>query len=243
MMNASDWRAVRDDLIAGDRAALGEPPTVDELLAYERGELSEDEAARVRQLLIAYPDLARAFAAPFPADGDAELPDDVVNHQWKKFRAGGGETGGRVLQFWRGFAAVAAALAVVFGAMLWQKHAELLQPRVLPEAHILTPDGSRGGESSHYAVTPSGDAVLLVVSIVGPAEYERYRLELVRGESHERIWSSEPLRATPNNTFDIDIPSRALAPGTYQVIAYGLRGNAQEPVATYTVDVRRPAAP
>lgn len=240
MMNASDWRAVRDELIAGDRATLGAPPTVDELLAYERGELSEEAAAHVRQRLIAYPDLARAFAAPFPSD-DAELPDDVVDRQWKAFRArAGGETGGRVLQFWRGFAAIAATLAVVLGAMLWQQHAALLQPRVLPEPHVLTPDGSRGGTSSHYAIAPSGDAVLLVVPIVGAADYEQYRLELVRGESHERIWSSAPLRPTPNNTFDVEVPSRALAPGTYQVTAYGLRGNAQEPVATYTIDVRRP---
>ena len=238
MMNASDWRAVRDALIAEDRAKLGEPPTVDELLAYERGELSNADAERVQQLLIAYPELARAYATPFPSD-DAELPDGVVDRQWKAFRDGRGG-GASVLQFWRGVAAIAAMLAVVFGAMLWQKHAELLQPRILPEPHILTPGGSRGADPHHYAIAPAGDAVLLVISIVGSTEYEMYRLELVSGQSHERIWSSEPRRATPSNSFDVEIPSRLLAPGTYEVIAYGLRGNAQAQVATYTFDVRRP---
>jgi hypothetical protein len=150
-----------------------------------------------------------------------------------------------VLQFWRGLAAIAAAVAVTFGAMLWQAHAEALRPHVLPEAAIfaLAPDGRRGvAEQPQSTITPIGDSVLFVVSIIGPVDYETYRLELVRSESHKRIWSSEPLRATNSNIFHVEIPSRALPAGTYQVIAYGLRGNAREQVATYTIDVRRPSA-
>jgi len=147
MMNRTDWQAVRDAMIADDRAKLGEPPTVDELLAYERGELSDHDAERVRQLLIAYPDLARAYAAPFPSEG--ELPDDVVDRQWKAFqRAGKPEA--RVLPFWRGVAALAATVALVFGTMLWRTRAELRQPHLLPpEPTILTPDGRRGLDQRH----------------------------------------------------------------------------------------------
>jgi hypothetical protein len=235
MMNQSDWQAVNDSLIADDRAKLGDPPTADELLAYERGELSPEEAARVQQLLIAYPELAHAYATPFP-DDDIDLPDGVVERQWKAFRASENR-GARVLQFWRGAAAIAATAALVFGTMLWQKQSAPLQPRVLAE-HVLTPDGARSVTSQHYAITSTGDSILLVVSIIGPTDYETYRLELVR-ESHDRIWSSEPLRATSRNTFDVEIPSRALPPGTYQMIAYGLRGSAQEQVATYTIDIQR----
>jgi hypothetical protein len=245
MTNRSDWNAVRDSLIADDRAKLGAPPNVDELLAYERGELSKEHAERVQQLLVAYPELARAYATPFPSDDDA-LPDDVIDRQWNAFRAGnraGGGSSARVLQFWRGVAAIAAAVAIVFGAMLWQTHTELLRPHVLPEAAILTPDGRRGLAEQPSAITPTGDSVLFVVSLIGPADYETYRLELVRGESHTRVWSSDPLRATNSDSFNVEIPSRALPSGRYQVIAYGLRGNAQEEVATYTIDVRRPPAP
>jgi hypothetical protein len=244
MMNRSDWNAVRDTLIADDRAKLGDPPTVDELLAYERGELSQEDADRVQQLLIAYPELARAYAASFPAD-DTGLPADVIDRQWNAFRAGnraGGGQGARVLQFWRGLAAVAAAAAIVFGAMLWQAHTELLRPHVLPEAVGLWPDGRRGLAERPLSITPTGDSVLLAVSIIGSTDYETYRLELVRGEPHQRVWSSEPVRATNDRYFNVEIPSRGLPAGTYQVIAYGLRGNAQEEVATYTIDVRRPAA-
>lgn len=245
MMNQSDWNAVRDSLIADDRAKLGEPPTVDELLAYERGELSREEAERVQQLLVAYPELARAYATPFPTD-DAGLPDDVIDRQWNAFRTGNHAVSvptARVLQFWRVASAIAATVAIVFGAMLWQTRTELLRPQVLPEAAVLTPDGRRGLAEQPYAITPSGDSVLFVVSIVGSTDYETYRLELVRGPSHKLVWSSAPLRATASNSFNLEIPSRALPSGTYQVIAYGLRGNAREEVATYTVDVRRTPAP
>ncbi len=258
MMNQSDWQALRDALIADDRAKLGEPPTVDELLAYERGELSQEDAERVQQLLVAYPELARAYATPFPTD-DAQPSDsdylagDVIDRQWNAFRAenrsgatnlAGGSSNARLLQFWPSVAAIAAAVAIVFGAMLWRTRTELLQPHVLPEAAILTPDGRRGGTEQRQAtITPAGDSLLLVVSLVGPTDYETYRLELVSNDSHKRLWSSEPLPATISNSFNVEVPSRALPAGTYQVIAYGLRGNAQEQVSTYTIGIRRSTVP
>jgi len=239
MMKQSDWQAVRDAMLADDRAKLGEPPTVEQLLAYERGELSEDEARRVQQLLIAYPELARAYAAPFPED-DAELSGVVVDRQWTAFRAANRPAGGgRVLQFWRGFGAIAATVAVVLGAMLWNTRTESLRPRVLPEPVILTPDGRRGVAEPPSRIAPTGDAILLVVSIIGPADYETYRLELVSAASHKRVWSSTPLRATTSNSFNVEIPPRALPPGSYQVVAYGLRGSAEEVVATYSIEVLR----
>lgn len=243
MMNRSDWQAVRDVLIAGDRAKLGEPPTVDELLAYERGELSKEEAERVQQLLVAYPELARAYATPFPADDDGALPHEVIDRQWNAFRAATATpTGGRVLQFWRGLTAIAATVAISLGALLWHAHTESLLPRVLPEPSApLTPGGNRGlPGQAQTTITPSGDSVLLVLSLVGPLDYEMYRLELVNNNSQKIVWTSEPLRVGPSSSFFVEIPSRTLPDGTYEVAAYGLRGNAREPVATYSIDVRRP---
>lgn len=240
MINRSAWQAVRDSLIAGDRAKLGDPPTVEQLLAYERGELSKDDAEHVQKLLVAYPELARAYVTSFP-DDDASLPDDVIDRQWQAFQRSGASKG-RVLQFWQGVAAIAATLAIVFGVMLWREKGELLQPRLVSEPAILTPDGSRGlTNKPHYTITTNGDPVLLLVPIVGPLDYETYRLDLVRSESHAHVWLSPTLQATNSNSFYIEIPSRALPSGTYQVIAYGLRGNAQEQIATYTIDVRRAA--
>ena len=241
MMNRSDWQAVRDAFIADDRAKLGEPPTVDELLAYERGELSKEDAERVQQLLIAYPELARAYATPFPSEDDGALPNEVIDRQWNAFRAANTSgSGGRVLQFWRGLAAIAATVAIGFGAMLWQAHRERLLPHVLPAAE-LTPGGSRGLQGQ-TTIKPSGDSVLVVVSLVGQMDHDLYRLELVNNDSQKVIWTSEPLRPNVSGSFYVEIPSRILPEGTYEVAAYGLRGNAQEPVATYPINVRRARA-
>jgi len=244
MMNRSDWQAVSDAFIADDRAKLGEPPTVDELLAYERGELPREQAERVQQLLVAYPDLARAYATPFP-DDDADLPDEVIDRQWKAFHSANvTASGGRVLYFWRTLTAVAATVAVGFGALLWHAQMARLVPRVLPEpAAMLTPGGSRGLPGQGQApITPSGDSVFIVVSLVGSIDYELYRLELVNNDSQKVIWTSEPLRPKPTRSFYVEIPSRILPDGTYEIAAYGLRGNAQEQVATYSIDVRRARA-
>jgi hypothetical protein len=245
MINRTDWQSVSDALIADDRAKLGEPPTADELLAYERGELSSDDAARVQQLLVAYPELARAYATPFPSDDEADLPAEVIDRQWNAFRgANKGESGTRVLQFWRGLAAIAATVAIALGALLWHMRAEQLIPHVLPEPSVFTPEGGRGLPGHNDStITPSGDRVLLVLSLMDATDYETYRLDLIRSDSRERIWSSDPLPAPKNNSFNVEIPSRALRDGTYQMIAYGLRGNAREQIATYTIEVRRPAAP
>lgn len=239
MTNKSDWQAARDAMLADDRARLGEPPTAEKLLAYERGELPEKEAERIQQLLVAYPELARAFATAFP-DEEVELPAEVIERQWNAFR--GAETrpeNGRVLLFWRAAAGLAAAAAIAFAVMLWQTRSAMLRPHVIPEATILTPDGVRGiGTGPKYAVTPGSASVHLVVSLIGPTDYERYRLELINSDSQARIWTSAPLEATNSNSFDVEVPTRALPPGTYRITAYGLRGTAEELVATYTIAVR-----
>ena len=60
MITKSDLKAVFDQMTAEERQRLPEPPTVEEMLAYRRGELSADEESRVRELLICYPELLRA---------------------------------------------------------------------------------------------------------------------------------------------------------------------------------------
>src|SRR5215212_5892851 len=87
MISRSDWKAVHEDMIAEDRRTLGAPPTAEELLAYTRGELAPDEAERIRELLVAYPELAQALTEPFPEEdakrGDADfLSDEQVAKNW-----------------------------------------------------------------------------------------------------------------------------------------------------------------
>jgi hypothetical protein len=81
MIMKSDLQAVLDELRTEDRRTRAEPPTAEEMLAYRAGELSGDEEARVRELLICWPELLRALMTPYPDDDDASLPAEVVERQ------------------------------------------------------------------------------------------------------------------------------------------------------------------
>ncbi|HXO22486.1 MAG TPA: hypothetical protein VOA87_21405 [Thermoanaerobaculia bacterium] len=152
MIKKSEWTAAYDELSAAGRRELGEPPSEEELLAYERGELSEAEAARVRKLLVYYPELVRALEPfPFPYEGkpgDAGyLSDEEQEQDWASLRARLGElvapTSGRAkasrdvqrtsepvavwLRRWRISAAAAAALAVLFAGLLVRTQRDIRQ--------------------------------------------------------------------------------------------------------------------
>lgn len=93
MIKRTDWEAAHQDLLAEGRRRLGDPPTDDELLAFSRGELQEEEASRIRELLCYYPELARALAMPFPSPeeirpGDPDfLPNEVLEQDWAVIEA------------------------------------------------------------------------------------------------------------------------------------------------------------
>jgi anti-sigma-K factor RskA len=256
MINKSDWQAVHDSLTAADREKLGEPPTAEDLLAYENGTLPECEMKRVRRLLVAYPELARAFATPFPDDdakpGDADyLSSDAVERQLARFqkqvrpaashapaqpRDRGRSERGRVLQFWRASAAIAAALAVVFGTLLMRKELETRQPRVDSGAQVLT-SGATRGSGEGVVVNLRGDSCLLAV-VLDAADYAGYRLELVNAAGRN-VWTREPVAPPIENMFYVTLPASMLPSGGYKLVVSGLRGNAREPVATYPFEVRR----
>src|SRR5262245_53707110 len=118
-----------------------EPPTSEEMLAYVRGELSEAEEERFRDRLIGYPELVRTLTAPFPADGAKPGDDDYLSDQeyarhWTAMQQRMSHNNvvpirHAAARVWQSVAAIAAALNVVFGALYWQAHVELGQPRVI----------------------------------------------------------------------------------------------------------------
>ena len=84
----NELKAVVNELVEEGRERLGEPPSDETLLAYSRGELSEEEADRVQELLALYPDSVRDLAAltSFPekaAPGDPDyLSDEELQRHW-----------------------------------------------------------------------------------------------------------------------------------------------------------------
>jgi len=224
-----------------------EPPTAEEMLSYTRGELSPEEEARVQERLVAHPDLVRTMTEPFPAEGaepgDPDyLSDEEFAAHWasmqKRLRRKAPASTGRVLQFWRYSAAIAATVAVVLGGMLWQLSSKLAQPRLVWEQQVLFPDGRRGPESEPATLTAQGESVLLILPLIGQHGYDRYRIDVVSGAADRAIWSSEALRPE-DDAFAILVPRRFLKPGTYRVVVYGLSGDSEERLAAYSL--RAPA--
>src|SRR5205823_3764394 len=110
--------------------------------------------ARVRELLIAYPELARAITQPFPNEDVKEddpdfLPPSEIEARWRSFQKRiEREPVERDVRFWRlASAALAAAVAIAFSGLLWQRAAsnrDANAPRLVSEGQLLLPDGQRG---------------------------------------------------------------------------------------------------
>jgi hypothetical protein len=227
--------------MAKNRLAIGEPPTAEEVLAYTRGELGPDEEACIRERLIAYPDLVRTLTTPFPEGADPDHPDYLSDHEfarhWKALqkRRRPSDSG---LQFWRAFGAIAAAVAVVFGALLWRAEMQLKQPVAISEQQDLYPEGQRGSGGQPNTLTTSGESYLLVPSLPSDLAADKLRAEIVDAANPSRtVWSGKSVPRTANGSFVILVPREFLKPGTYRLVVYGIAGERQEPLSSYTLRV------
>jgi len=221
-----------------------EPPTSDEMLAYLRGELSADEEAHFRDRLIPYPELVRTLTAPFPAEGAEPGDEDYLSNEelarhWAAMQKR--MPRGAVVQFWPSVAAIAATLALVFGALYWRSHTEQGQPRVLTvDGPTLFPDGNQRGSGSDAAtVTPHGDWFALVPVLMDERPFDHYRIELFDGSVNPQrsVWSMSGLRRTENATLIVAVPRSFLSPGIYRLAIYGSKGTREEHVNDYTIRV------
>jgi hypothetical protein len=245
MITKSDLQAVLDDITAEERGKLPEPPTVEEMLAYRRGELSAPHEARVRELLVRFPELLRALATPLPdepAPGDADsLSVDEIDRRWASLQKRLGTSGeGRLLQFWRAAGAIAAALAVVFGALFWHERSELNKPRAVWDQQDLVPDGGQRGIGDELVtLRAQGDSFLLSALLTNVPPADAYRLEIFDAAANppRSLWSSDPLPLHPNDTFAILVRRDFLPPGRYRIVVYGVSGARQEPVGSYSLRV------
>jgi hypothetical protein len=209
------------------------------MLAFEEGSLPPEQMERVRGLLVAYPELARALAHPIGED-DEPLPHGELDARWTDFQRTLPRRPelGRLLVFWRASAALAAALAIAFGGLLWQARHDLSRPHVIGDEQLIEPDGQRGGGEVGLTVSPHADWCLLTVPIIGAGGYEDYRLDIHAPGKEKAAWRSDVLSRRSNDAFSIVVPRHFLAsPGMYQVVLYGVRGGAEERLATYSVRV------
>jgi len=246
MITKPDWQIVHDQLTEDGRRRVGPPPTAEELLAYSRGELPAEEEARMREKLVFYPELAGTLTVPFPMEGaepgdpdylsDSEFEEHFAAMRKKMGLKEKESEGGRVVQFWPVATALAAAVAIVFGVLLWQTRARLDEPHAGP-THLLYSDAHRGPSGAPTPIDVKGDAVLIVPE-GAPREYRAFRLELIDVAAHRTLWSHSSPAPGPYEALAIHVPQSFLKPGDYRVVVFGFTGDREEQVATYSLRVR-----
>ena len=235
MNKRTEWQAEHD-----------QPPTAEQMLAYSRGELSADEAARVWERLQEYPDLARAYTDPFPeagaVPGDEDyVSDEEIGRRWVSFEKK--VQRGRVVQFPRVLSAIAAALVVLLGGLLWQSQMkvrslqrELDQPRALTEV-VLNEDGGYRGASSEPTIT-AGQAVNLVLQ-TNADHHDEYRAQLRTAGSREVQWEDAVQRSEVD---DFRVTLLRVQPGRYEVVLFGTTNGKRTLLGTYFFTVSPEAA-
>jgi hypothetical protein len=248
MTDKNEWKAAHDELLADARTRTGEPPAFDEVLALMNGQLPEQEAQRVRERLLAYPELMQIMVASAPEGtarpGDDDfIPDAEMSRRWaalQKRTVGKAPVVRSVINWRRAALGLAAALVLAMGGLLAEassyarlKH-ELREPHVLGEEQLLTPDRHRGGSDVATIAAADGEWYVLSVSLID-ATANAFRLTIVDAGTGSMLWRSPPLRRRESDTFTIQVPRALLrAGGKYQVIVYAGEGAAEERLETYT---------
>src|SRR3954451_426220 len=167
MIRKDELRAAAHETRDKERRTLGEPPTEAELLAWSRGELKGEPAARMRELLVCYPDLARVFMEPLSEEGAEFVTNDDVVRGWEALqRESAPVIPIRRRTEHRHLFSIAAGVALVVVSALYVKEwrtassleNSLREPRV-PRVALLMPDGHRGGEAVKR-IAPDGGVLL-----------------------------------------------------------------------------------
>jgi hypothetical protein len=244
-----EWSSVYRRLIAEGRERVGDPPTADEVDALFRGDLSEEEAARVRGLLLYYPEIARVMTQPSPPEVTNVLTDEERAQDWEAIRRRIAPSvpisppirrpnrRPRLLAY-----AAAAALAYL-GIILYFEFrpaapAGLIKPPLVArriERRELRPDGIlRGSAPTPAIILAAADEYALNLLTTPERGYASYRMDVVDLNTARVIWTRPGIADSPNGAFEVHLSSRVLRPGgRYELVLYGMSSR----VATYTVRV------
>lgn len=254
MADKSEWQEANRQLRMEAREKLGDPPTAEEMLAYSRGELSESERERIHDLLVAYPEIARMYGAPFPdepQEGDADaVSEDELRAGWSalqpRLRRPPAEVSPRRERFtFRRHlpTSLAAALALAFLGLFVQAESRVRQheregrlPRLLGAPQELDADGNRG-PSAPTMLQNDGDVYLLKLRLVNHVRHPHYKIVL-QDTNGTTLWTNNSAHPDEEDAFQIVIPHDFLTPGRkYRFVVVGVDGETRTPAGTYDVAV------
>lgn len=196
MITKHDWDTALDRWIDRERERLGGPPSPEEVVAFTRGELPQHESARVRALLVYYPELTPLL--------DDAIPPRVSGFAWRDARLG---------------AIAAAFIIAVLSILLVVQMKHDREPFAYTSRHTVDLRNSRGGMDWHiYTLLSNEDQYLLDVLLPEDLPYRAYRVDITDVQQSQVVWSVANLRAP----FSISIPRTFLRPGTYRMDVYGI---------------------
>jgi hypothetical protein len=243
MTNKSDWQEANRRAMAEQREKLGDPPTAEEMLAFSRGELSESEEERIRDLLAAYPELARMHGAPFAEEGQPGVSGEEIAAGLSEVQRRLGKAVPLRAPVRRYLpTTIAAALALLFFGLFVQaesrarNHARGCQiPRVLGLQQELYSDPTRG-PATPTPLSKDGEAYLLRPHLINEVRYPHYSIEL--HDAKGVIWTSHAAEPARDDAFQIVIPHDFLRTGgRYQLRIFGVDGETQRQLGSYDVEV------
>ncbi|HEX2835294.1 MAG TPA: hypothetical protein VHW00_19930 [Thermoanaerobaculia bacterium] len=247
MVTKRDWEIAYHDVMERGRSAP--PPSPDEIDAYLRGDLSEEEMARIGESLTYYPELASALhddetgAEVQVALTDAQLREDWASIQSRlpvetipapappiPFVAPG--------RRWQ--LATAASWLVTIAAGAWLLHSsltiqslrdELEKPRRNVEHVELVEGASRGGSVKAIQLQPSTRYLVLSLAPADQFAGDDFQIELLDSDASpaRTIWRGSVSRSS-DGMFSIEIPRSFLTGQRYTIDLYSGSG---KPVATY----------
>ena len=237
MVNKSDWQEAGRRLTAELRQKLGDPPTAEQLLAYSRGELSESEEERIRDLLVAYPELARMYGAPLPDEPEPDVSEEQIAAGLRNVKRRLGIPIAPSRRVWNYIpTTIAAALALLFFGLYVQAESRARDfPRLLGAPQELESDANRGPATA-TVLQKDGEAYLLQPHLAAPIRYPHYSIELYDG--NVPLWTTHSAEPDQEDTFLIVIPHGFLRAGrTYQLRIFGMDGEARRNAGSYDVAV------
>ncbi|HEV7484500.1 MAG TPA: hypothetical protein VGQ65_02375 [Thermoanaerobaculia bacterium] len=248
MIRKEDWDAAYRRQLADGQKRLGPPPTFEEVEALSSGQLPEEEAERLRELLSHYPDMLRILTEPFPDTGDGVLSDEELKADLDKLRERIRTTAPPPLAFprkaspWRTLPLAAGIIiAIALGGVgVWRmtSHARGVVTQVLyPERDRGI--GTRGVPSATPAHLSNDTDYLLEPVFDSPRAYREYRLELLDlgTTPPRRVWLRENVTQQRDGTYPVRLSTGELDPGLYHLVLYGVDGTVVE-LADYTIRLK-----
>lgn len=238
------------DLIEQERRRLGPHPPVEDLVAYQAGELPAEKEERLRDHLALCPECAhllldlRDFPEISLPEGARRPSEAEVEAAWEALQPRLGEPRPAEKpaavssvqpsrpERWRAPSRWPASLAAVFflstvGLSFWgvSLQRRLHQPLPDPEVVDFVPKELERGRAEEQVLSAS-ESTTLRVETWNDQSFPRYELSIQEVQTGKEVLRS-PVSLKKTANFTLQLPPRFLAPGRYRLTLYGLRDGRQ----------------